>query len=167
MYGLLLENICQYTCRAYGNHVWDEIRKLAQIKEPTFSIHTVYPDNYVVRITAFAVQVIRLLSVSVDCVNHYIARSGDWCHRTGIPVSDRQIFRFVCWRLWLRQDPFCAWYTYNFKRSRSIIRLISLSQVANSETSSMVWTVCTNTFGSVTRGSVRRAITATMRVKRE
>ena len=58
MYGLVLENICQFTCKKYGDSAWQEIRKLANIKEPTFSIHKIYPDNYVPRITTYAVQVL-------------------------------------------------------------------------------------------------------------
>ncbi|XP_054167307.1 soluble guanylate cyclase 88E-like [Oppia nitens] len=58
MYGLILENIHQYTCNKYGTDVWDEIRRLANIKEPTFSIHKIYPETYVPRITAHAMQVL-------------------------------------------------------------------------------------------------------------
>ncbi len=41
----------------YGTEKWEEIRKLANIGEPTFSVHKIYPDNYVPRITSKACEV--------------------------------------------------------------------------------------------------------------
>ncbi|CAG2164575.1 unnamed protein product [Oppiella nova] len=51
-------NIHQHTCKRYGRDAWDEIRKLAKVKEPTFSIHKIYPDSYVPRLTAQAMKVL-------------------------------------------------------------------------------------------------------------
>jgi len=60
MYGLILENISQYISKAYGPHKWDEVRKLAKINDSTFSIHSVYPDYYVINIVNIACQVSNL-----------------------------------------------------------------------------------------------------------
>ncbi len=41
MYGLILENFAAYLKHKYGEDSWDQVRRLANIDSPTFSVHTV------------------------------------------------------------------------------------------------------------------------------
>ncbi|XP_023336260.1 soluble guanylate cyclase 88E [Eurytemora carolleeae] len=44
MYGLIFENFSGYIKVKYGEEAWDNVRRLANIDTPTFSIHHVYPE---------------------------------------------------------------------------------------------------------------------------
>jgi guanylate cyclase len=57
MYGLILENVCQYIKKTYGSQKWDEVRKLAEINDSTFSTHSIYPDYYMINIINKSCQV--------------------------------------------------------------------------------------------------------------
>ena len=39
MYGLIFENFSGYLKHKYGEEAWDQIRRLANLDSPTFSIH--------------------------------------------------------------------------------------------------------------------------------
>ena len=39
MYGLIFENFSGYLKHKYGDEAWDQIRRLANLDSPTFSIH--------------------------------------------------------------------------------------------------------------------------------
>ena len=39
MYGLIFENFSAYLKHKYGEEAWDQIRRLANLDSPTFSIH--------------------------------------------------------------------------------------------------------------------------------
>ena len=39
MYGLICENVSAYITQKYGEDTWDNIRRLANIDSPTFSVH--------------------------------------------------------------------------------------------------------------------------------
>ena len=41
MYGLIFENFAGYLKVKYGEEAWDNVRRLANIDSPTFSIHQV------------------------------------------------------------------------------------------------------------------------------
>jgi guanylate cyclase len=41
MYGLILSNFTTYMKHKYGEEAWDNIRRLANIDTPTFSVHKV------------------------------------------------------------------------------------------------------------------------------
>jgi len=45
MYGLIFENFSGYIKVKYGEDAWDNVRRLANIDSPTFSIHQVYPEQ--------------------------------------------------------------------------------------------------------------------------
>jgi len=45
MYGLIFENFSGYIKVKYGEDAWDNVRRLANIDTPTFSIHQVYPEQ--------------------------------------------------------------------------------------------------------------------------
>jgi len=45
MYGLIFENFSGYIKIKYGEEAWDNVRRLANIDTPTFSIHHVYPEQ--------------------------------------------------------------------------------------------------------------------------
>jgi len=45
MYGLIFENFSGYIKVKYGEDAWDNVRRLANIDTPTFSIHHVYPEQ--------------------------------------------------------------------------------------------------------------------------
>lgn len=57
MYGLIVENWTQYITAVYGEEKWEEIRRMANIDHTTFNTHSVYPDNYIPRLTAKACNV--------------------------------------------------------------------------------------------------------------
>jgi len=56
MYGLLLENMSEYIITVYGKERWAEIRKLAAVDQPSFSVHQVYPENLIPRLAKKAIQ---------------------------------------------------------------------------------------------------------------
>ena len=41
MYGLICENVSSFIKYKYGDDTWDNIRRLANIDSPTFSVHKV------------------------------------------------------------------------------------------------------------------------------
>ena len=41
MYGLICENFAGYLKHKYGEDAWDQVRRLANIDAPTFSVHQV------------------------------------------------------------------------------------------------------------------------------
>jgi len=45
MYGLIFENFSGYIKVKYGEEAWDNVRRLANVDTPTFSIHHVYPEQ--------------------------------------------------------------------------------------------------------------------------
>ena len=57
MYGLLLENMAEYIKQVYGEDRWEEIRRLASVDQPSFSVHQVYPENLIPRLAKKAIQV--------------------------------------------------------------------------------------------------------------
>ena len=44
MYGLVMENFTSYLIQKYGEEAWDNIRRLSNIDNATFSVHTVRKD---------------------------------------------------------------------------------------------------------------------------
>ncbi|XP_067000189.2 soluble guanylate cyclase 88E [Anabrus simplex] len=58
MYGLLLENMSDYIKQVYGEERWEEIRRLANVDQPSFSVHQVYPENLIPRLAKKAIQVL-------------------------------------------------------------------------------------------------------------
>lgn len=57
MYGLILENMVDYIKREYGDSKWDEVRRAAQVDQPSFSVHQVYPENLIPRLAKSAFKV--------------------------------------------------------------------------------------------------------------
>jgi Heme NO binding. len=57
MYGLVLENMAEYIKQVYGEERWEEIRRLASVDQPSFSVHQVYPENLIPRLAKKAIQV--------------------------------------------------------------------------------------------------------------
>lgn len=47
MYGLILENLAEYIRQVYGEDRWEEIRRQASVDQPSFSVHQVYPENFI------------------------------------------------------------------------------------------------------------------------
>ena len=41
MYGLVCENVAAYIKHKFGREAWDNVRRLANIDTPSFSIHQV------------------------------------------------------------------------------------------------------------------------------
>lgn len=57
MYGLLLENLAEYIKEAYGEEIWEEIRKAANVQQPSFSVHQVFPETLIPRLASTATKV--------------------------------------------------------------------------------------------------------------
>lgn len=57
MYGLLLENLSEYIKSVYGEDKWEDIRRQAGLDSPSFSVHQVYPENLLNKLTKKAQQV--------------------------------------------------------------------------------------------------------------
>jgi guanylate cyclase len=57
MYGLLLENMAEYIKQVYGEERWEEIRRLAAVDQPSFSVHQVYPENLIPRLAKKSIEV--------------------------------------------------------------------------------------------------------------
>ncbi|XP_064078216.1 soluble guanylate cyclase 88E-like isoform X2 [Macrobrachium nipponense] len=58
MYGLLVENFCEYIKDKYGEDTWEEIRKKAKIDQPAFSTHHTYDEKLLPRLAAKAVEIL-------------------------------------------------------------------------------------------------------------
>ncbi|XP_054261820.1 soluble guanylate cyclase 88E-like [Macrosteles quadrilineatus] len=58
MYGLLLENMSEFIKQVYGEDRWEEIRRLAQVDSPSFSVHQVYPETLIPKLAKKAIQVL-------------------------------------------------------------------------------------------------------------
>ena len=50
MYGLILSNFSGYLIQKYGEEAWDNIRRLANIDNATFTMHQTYPEQLLGRI---------------------------------------------------------------------------------------------------------------------
>lgn len=50
MYGLLLENLSEYIKKMYGEDRWEEIRRMANVDQPSFSVHQVYCETLIPRL---------------------------------------------------------------------------------------------------------------------
>lgn len=46
MYGLIFENFAGYLKHKYGEDAWDQIRRLANLDSPTFSVHHVSQSQH-------------------------------------------------------------------------------------------------------------------------
>lgn len=57
MYGLLLENLAEYIKQFYGEEKWEDIRRQAGLDSPSFSVHQVYPENLLNKLTKKSQQV--------------------------------------------------------------------------------------------------------------
>ena len=49
MYGLVMQNFTGYLIHKYGEEAWDNIRRLANIDNATFSVHTVSKDYCIIQ----------------------------------------------------------------------------------------------------------------------
>ena len=56
MYGLILSNFSSYLVHKYGEDAWDSIRRLANVDNPNFTVHQVYPEQLLGRIAKKAFQ---------------------------------------------------------------------------------------------------------------
>lgn len=57
MYGLILENMSEFIRQKYGEDKWEEIRRLAAVDQPSFSVHQVYPETLIPRLAKKAISV--------------------------------------------------------------------------------------------------------------
>nr|CAD7404289.1 unnamed protein product [Timema cristinae] len=76
MYGLLLENMSEFIKQVYGEDKWEEIRRMAQVDQPSFSVHQVYPENLIPRLAKKAIQSVQHLG-SVNSVSLYRANGSE------------------------------------------------------------------------------------------
>ncbi|XP_060530622.1 soluble guanylate cyclase 88E [Cylas formicarius] len=60
MYGLIIENMAEYIKQTYGEDKWEEIRRAAQVDQPSFSTHQVYPEGLIPRLSKKAVQILKV-----------------------------------------------------------------------------------------------------------
>ena len=51
MYGLILSGFSSYLIHKYGEDAWDNIRRLANIDNATFTVHQVYPEQLLGRVS--------------------------------------------------------------------------------------------------------------------
>ncbi|XP_031764215.1 soluble guanylate cyclase 88E isoform X1 [Galleria mellonella] len=58
MYGLLLENMAEYIRQTYGEERWEDIRRQADVEQPSFSVHQVYPENLITRLAKKAQEIL-------------------------------------------------------------------------------------------------------------
>jgi len=65
MYGLLLENLSEYIKKMYGEDRWEEIRRMANVDQPSFSVHQVYCETLIPRLAKKSQQVFSHLTIFV------------------------------------------------------------------------------------------------------
>ena len=54
MYGLIIENFSSYLKHKYGDEAWDQLRDMADLDSPTFSIHQVSREEASLKEPVFA-----------------------------------------------------------------------------------------------------------------
>ena len=54
MYGLIIENFSCYLKHKYGDEAWEQVRNLANLDSPTFSIHQVSTEEDSLKEQVFA-----------------------------------------------------------------------------------------------------------------
>jgi len=62
MYGLLLENLSEYIKKMYGEDRWEEIRRMANVDQPSFSVHQVYCETLIPRLAKKSQEVLFTLN---------------------------------------------------------------------------------------------------------
>ncbi|KAK6625789.1 Soluble guanylate cyclase 88E [Polyplax serrata] len=89
MYGLVLENLAEYIKQVYGEDRWEEIRRLAAVEQPSFSVHQVYPENLIPRLAKKAIQVPNIHQVEMPVIDQNVECETSF---KVLNVSEREFF---------------------------------------------------------------------------
>lgn len=89
MYGLVLENLAEYIKQVYGEDRWEEIRRLAAVEQPSFSVHQVYPENLIPRLAKKAIQVPNIHQVEIPVIDQNLEYETSF---KVLNVSEREFF---------------------------------------------------------------------------
>ena len=108
MYGLLLEAISFCLKAKYGEEKWEEIRKVANIRQACFSTHDIYGEELIPSIAKAASQI---LGESADDIMDFFGVSfvsfvGQYGYDSILKVStnvDRCVVRQLCGPVWICQ----------------------------------------------------------------
>ncbi|CAD6224088.1 GSCOCG00005475001-RA-CDS [Cotesia congregata] len=97
MYGLILENMSEYIRQKYGEDKWEEIRRVAAVDQPSFSVHQVYPETLIPRL---AKKAIAILGVSekefFDQMGvHFVSFVGQYGYDRVLSVLGRHVRDFL------------------------------------------------------------------------
>ncbi|XP_034937770.1 soluble guanylate cyclase 88E [Chelonus insularis] len=97
MYGLILENMSEYIRQRYGEEKWEEIRRQAAVEQPSFSVHQVYPENFIPRLAKKAIQVLGITEKEFfDQMGvHFVGFVGQYGYDRVLSVLGRHVRDFL------------------------------------------------------------------------
>ncbi|XP_071453162.1 soluble guanylate cyclase 88E-like [Hetaerina americana] len=97
MYGLLLENLSEFIKAAYGEDSWEEIRRMASVDQPSFSIHQVYSEGLIPKLAKKAIEVLGITEKEFfDQMGvYFVAFVGQYGYDQVLSVLGRQLRDFL------------------------------------------------------------------------
>ncbi|XP_014295321.2 soluble guanylate cyclase 88E [Microplitis demolitor] len=97
MYGLILENMSEFIRQKYGEEKWEEIRRLASVDQPSFSVHQVYPENLIPRLAKKSVAILGISENEFfDQMGvHFVSFVGQYGYDRVLSVLGRHVRDFL------------------------------------------------------------------------
>ncbi|CAI6365178.1 unnamed protein product [Macrosiphum euphorbiae] len=97
MYGLLLENLSEYIKKMYGEDRWEEIRRMANVDQPSFSVHQVYCETLIPRLAKKSQQVLGITEKEFfeQMGVHFVSFVGQYGYDRVLSVLGRHMRDFL------------------------------------------------------------------------
>ncbi|KAG8038557.1 hypothetical protein G9C98_006253 [Cotesia typhae] len=97
MYGLILENMSEFIRQKYGEDKWEEIRRLAAVDQPSFSVHQVYPETLIPRLAKKAISILGISEKEFfDQMGvHFVSFVGQYGYDRVLSVLGRHVRDFL------------------------------------------------------------------------
>ncbi|KAH0557648.1 soluble guanylate cyclase 88E [Cotesia glomerata] len=97
MYGLILENMSEFIRQKYGEDKWEEIRRLAAVDQPSFSVHQVYPETLIPRLAKKAIAILGISEKEFfDQMGvHFVSFVGQYGYDRVLSVLGRHVRDFL------------------------------------------------------------------------
>ncbi|XP_025201544.1 soluble guanylate cyclase 88E-like isoform X2 [Melanaphis sacchari] len=97
MYGLLLENLSEYIKKMYGEDRWEEIRRMANVDQPSFSVHQVYCETLIPRLAKKSQEVLGITEKEFfeQMGVHFVSFVGQYGYDRVLSVLGRHMRDFL------------------------------------------------------------------------
>ncbi|VVC40589.1 Hypothetical protein CINCED_3A019101 [Cinara cedri] len=97
MYGLLLENLSEYIKKIYGEDRWEEIRRMANVEQPSFSVHQVYCETLIPRLAKKSQEVLGITEKEFfeQMGVHFVSFVGQYGYDRVLSVLGRHMRDFL------------------------------------------------------------------------